>query len=103
MVFDPSEPEIDRSLFVRQDWSATVCGDSLKEELPANMLESRGHGFIMSAYVDGDHAGDVATRKSRTGFLVFLNSALIFWMPEKQTGIETSSFGLELTAMKQCT
>ena len=103
MVFDPSEPEIDRSLFVRQDWSATVYGDSLKGELPANMPESRGQGFIMSAYVDSDHAGDLATRRSRTGFLVFLNSALIFWMSKKQTGIETSSFGSEFTAMKQCT
>ena len=102
MVFDPSEPVIDRSLFVRQDWSATVYGNNLKEELPANMPESRGQGFVMSAYVDSDHAGDVATRRSRTGFLVFLNSALIFWMSKKQTGIETSSFGSEFTAMKQC-
>ena len=95
MVFDPSELEIDRSLFVRQDWAATVYGDSSKEELPANMPESRGQGFIMSAYVDSDHADDVATRRSRTGFLVFLNSALIFWMSKKQTSIETISYGSE--------
>ena len=102
MVFDPSEPVIDKSLFVRQDWSANVYGNNLKEELSANMPESSGQGFVMSAYVDSDHAGDVATRRSRTGFLVFLNSALIFWMSKKQTGIETSSFGAEFTAMKQC-
>ena len=102
MVFDPSELEIDRSLFVRQDWAATVYGDSLEEELPVNMPESRSQGFIINAYVDSDHAGNVATIWSRTGFLVFFNSALIFWMSKKQTDIETSSFGSEFTAMKHC-
>ena len=57
----------------------------------------------MKAYVDGDHAGDTVTRRSRTGFLVFLNSALVHWMSKKQASIETSSFGAEFTAMKQCT
>ena len=57
----------------------------------------------MTAYVDSDHAGDTITRRSRTGFLVFLNRALIFWLSKKQTSIETSSFGAEFTAMKQCT
>ncbi len=102
IVFDPSEPEIGRSLFVRQDWAATVYGDSLEEELPVIVPEGRGQGFIINAYVDSVLAGDVATMRSRTGFLVFLNSALIFWMSKKQTGIETSSFSSEFTAMKQC-
>ena len=43
------------------------------------------------------------TRKSRTGFLVFLNSALINWLSKKQTSVEASSFGSEFCAMKQCT
>ena len=103
MVFDPSEPIIDRSLFERQDWSSTVYGGNLEEELPENRPQCRGQGFVMSAYVDSDHAGDTQTRRSRTGFLVFLNSALIHWMSKKQTSIETSSFGAEFTAMKQCT
>ena len=103
MVFDPSEPEVDRSLFERQDWSSTVYGNDLKEELPGNMPQPRGQGFTMSAYVDSDHAGDTMTRRSRTGFLVFLNCALIFWTSKKQTAIETSSFGSEFTAMKHCT
>jgi hypothetical protein len=103
MVFDPSEPEVDNSLFERQDWSATVYGNDLQEEMPGNMPQSRGQGFTMTAYVDSDHAGDTITRRSRTGFLVLLNCALIFWLSKKQTSIETSSFGAEFTAMKQCT
>ena len=57
----------------------------------------------MTCYVDSDHAGDNVTRRSRTGFLVFLQSAPIYWMSKKQTSIETSSFGSEFIAMKQCT
>lgn len=103
MVFDPSYPDIDENQFQPQDWSATPYGSEGKEELPPNMPEPRGQGFVVSAYVDSDHAGDSVTRKSRTGFLVYCNCALIFWLSKKQTGIETSSFGAEFTAMKQCT
>jgi len=62
----------------------------------------RGIGFIMRAFVDADHAGDSITRRSRTGFLIFLNMAPIYWLSKKQTSVETSSFGSEFTAMKQC-
>ena len=103
MVFDPSEPTIDKSQFEREDWSSTVYGSDLTEDLPPHMPEARGQGFVISAYVDSDHAGDSLTRKSRTGFLVFVNCALVYWLSKKQTGIETSSFGSEFMAMKQCT
>ena len=58
---------------------------------------------MMSAMVDADHAADTTTRRSRTGFLVHLNSAPIYWMSKKQNSVESSSFGSEFTAMKQCT
>ena len=103
MIFDPSDPVVDESLFEEQDWTATEFGLSLTEELPGNMPQTRGSGFVMRAYVDADHAGDSITRRSRTGFLVYLNSAPIYWMSKKQTSVETSSFGSEFIAMKQCT
>ena len=56
----------------------------------------------MRAFVDSDHAGDSITRRSRTGFLLFLNSAPIYWFSKKQTSVETSSFGSEFVAMKTC-
>ena len=103
MVFDPSDPDVDMSDFEEQDWSSTVYATALKEELPPNMPEPRGQSMRMICYVDSDHAGDNVTRRSRTGFLVFLQSAPIYWMSKKQTSIETSSFGSEFIAMKQCT
>jgi hypothetical protein len=106
MIFDPSVPNINKQDFEKQDWSSTVYATSdcdLKEVLPPNMPESRGLGFTMRVYVDSDHAGDTVTRRSRTGFLVFLNCALIQWTSKKQTSIETSSFGSEFMAMKAAT
>ena len=101
MVFDPTEPDIDESCFVRQDWSAAAYGEC-EEELPPNMTEARGVGMTMRAFVDSDHAGDITTRRSRTGFMIFLNGAPIYWFSKKQTSVETSSFGSEFIAMKAC-
>ena len=66
------------------------------------MPQPRGLGFTISAKVDADHACDTVTRRSRTGFLVYCNSALVYWFSKKQTSIESSSFGSEFTAMEQC-
>lgn len=57
----------------------------------------------MTAYVDADHAADTATRRSRTGFIINLNCAPIYWMSKKQASTKLSSFGSDFTAMKQCT
>jgi hypothetical protein len=106
MIFDPSIPDIDENLFPQEDWSSSVYATSdceLKEIVPPNMPSPKGRGFIMRVYVDADHAGDTVTRRSRTGFLVYLNCALIHWMSKKQTSIETSSFGSEFMAMKAAT
>ena len=48
------------------------------------------------------NATDTVSRRSRTGFLVFLNSSLVYWKSAKQTSVESSSFGSEFIAMKQC-
>jgi len=101
MVFDPTEPEIDEASFEQQDWKDTVYGEC-KEEIPSNAPEPRGFGFKMRAFVDSDHAGDSITRRSRTGFIIFLNNAPIYWTSKKQTSIETSTFGSEFIAMKVC-
>ena len=51
-------------------------------------------------WVDSDHAGDKITRRSRTGYFIFLNTALINWLGKKQATIEGSVFGAEFVAMK---
>ena len=52
--------------------------------------------------MDSNHAGDSVTCPSRTGLIVFLNNAPIFWTSKKQGIVETSSFGAEFIALKTC-
>ncbi|CAJ1966194.1 unnamed protein product [Cylindrotheca closterium] len=75
---------------------------NLKEELPPNQPEPKGIGFVTTAKVDADHASDTTTRRSRAGFFVSVNGALVYWMAKKQTAVESSSFGSEFCAMKLC-
>lgn len=54
----------------------------------------------MTCFVDADHAGDLQTRRSRTGVLLYLNKAPIVWHSKKQNSVETSTFGSEFIALK---
>ena len=71
MVFDPTLTHFDTTLFPIEDWRHTLYA-SAKEELPPNVPAPRGFGFIISTYVDSDHAVDSVTRRSCTGFIVYL-------------------------------
>lgn len=98
MVFDPSYPPIDLSAFPKRNWNA-FYGD-VHEPIPPNAPPPFGNDVDLRLFVDSDHAGDKTTRRSRTGFFIFLNSALIQWVSKKQATIETSVFGAEFVAMK---
>lgn len=93
--------------FPKKDWKGTPyykgSDESLKDSIPENAPEPLGQGIVMSAWVDSDHAGDKVTRRSRTGFLVYLQSSLVYWFSKKQGSVETSSFGSEFVAIKQYT
>ena len=87
MVFKPTPIDFNRSLFEQQNWSYSACGhEDTKEELSKGMPRPCEPGFTMQVFVDSDHAGDLATQQSRTGFVVFLNGALIYWFSKRQGG-----------------
>eukprot|EP00957_Ditylum_brightwellii_P147281 11215112-Ditylum_brightwellii.AAC.1 len=84
-------------------WTCSEQGHVMeKEELSQNMPKPRGFGFNISARVDTDHTEDSVSRRSRTGFFVYCNLSPVFWVLKKQTSIESSLFGYEFIAMKQC-
>jgi hypothetical protein len=51
-------------------------------------------------FVDSDHAGEELTRRSRTGYIIYMNSAAILWHSKQQGTDETSVFGAKFVAMK---
>ena len=51
-------------------------------------------------FVDSDHSGDKKNGRSRTGFMVHVDTALIQWYTKKQATIEGAVFSAEFVAMK---
>jgi hypothetical protein len=74
---------------------------NVEERIAGNSLPSRGKGIILRLLVDSDHAGDQVTRRSRTGYLIYLNMAPIQWFSnKKQVSAETSVFGAVFVASR---
>ena len=91
IVFDPTYAEVNMSSFKECDWQAT-CSD-VTEAIARNAPEPRGKDVDLRMYVDSDHAGDERVRRSRTGFIIYLNMTPITWFSKKQSTIETSVLG----------
>jgi hypothetical protein len=96
LVFDPTP--MNHEIPIPKDW--TDFYKARRESIPSDMPEPRGKAVQTTCFVDSDHAGDVVTRRSRTGALIYVMRSLIVFYSKKQGSIETSSFGSELAAMK---
>jgi hypothetical protein len=52
----------DMNLFTRADWSYLPSdGETLQEELPADMPKPLGKSMTMRVFFDSDHTGDMLT------------------------------------------
>ena len=105
LYFDPSIPNIEPSWF-SGDTAKTFRDryrDAKEELLPKHMLpQGRGRSITMTAFVDASHAANKVTRRSHTGFIIFINRAPIIWHSKRQNTVESSSFSSEFIAMKSC-
>ena len=81
------------------DWKE-FYGDMYEED-PPRMPEPLGCPVKVLAFVDSDHAGNVVTRRSHTGYFVFIQNALMYSFSKKQNTVEASTYGSELVAMRQ--
>ena len=91
LALDMTYPEIDHASFNNHKW-VDLYGN-IEEAIPPNMPEPTSNYVDLIMYVDSDHA-------PRTGFLIYINMALIQWLSKKQLTTETSIFGAEFVAMK---
>jgi hypothetical protein len=98
LAFDPFHPNIDESRFVKCDWHDFYRGAA--EPIPGDAPEPRGNLVSTHCFVDADHAGNLITRRSQSGILLFVNRAPILWYSKKQNTVETSTFGSEFVAMR---
>ena len=66
------------------------------------MPRPRGRPVSTTAFVDASHASNKKTRRSHTGYLIFINRAPIMWYSKRQQTVEASTFSREFIAMKAC-
>ena len=77
LVYDPSYPEIDNNIFKECDWSEFYR--DVKEAVTVNTPEPQEKEVDIHMFVDSDHAGVKVSHKSRSGFLMHVNTALVQW------------------------
>jgi len=100
-VFDASSPDLKPSSMVATDWT-DFYGD-VSEAIPPKMPKPRGNPVNTTCFVDANHAGNLVTRRSQTGILIFVMKSPIVWYSKRQNTVETSTFGSEFVAMRQAT
>lgn len=100
LVFDDSKINW-TGRFHPVDWTGFY--DDAREPISVNAPEPRGKEVQLNCFVDADHAGNLVTRRSQTGVLIFLNRAPILWFSKRQNTVETSTFGSEFVAMRIAT
>jgi hypothetical protein len=101
LIFDPAKPDMsdcDFKEYSPAEWGAEY--DGAKELIPVDAPKALGKSVLLRMFVDSDHAGDKVSRRSRTGFVIFINGGIIDWLSKKQSTIETSVFGAEFCALK---
>jgi hypothetical protein len=74
-----------------------------EELVPPNAPEPLGREIQINCFVDADHAGNVVTRRSHTGIIIFLNMAPISWYSKRQNTVESSTYSSEFIALKTAT
>jgi hypothetical protein len=105
LYFDPLLPNLEPS------WSIGDNAETFsqqyrdaKEQIPPDhmMPKPRGRSVMTTAFVDSSHAANKVTRRSHTGFIIFINRAPIIWYSKRQNTVESSTFSSEFIALKAC-
>ena len=70
-----------------------------EEDYTPNSTEPRIQPVKMNVFFESDHDRGRMARRSQTGILLYINSALIYWYTNQQNNIEISTFVLEFVAI----
>jgi hypothetical protein len=87
VVFDSTYPSVDMGTFIETDWKS-MFGDA-KEMITSDAPVTRGKEVYLRLFVDSDHDGEQFTRRSRTGFVIYLNMAQHVWFSKR---VSSSTF-----------
>ena len=84
------------------DWTYSVYGN-VEEILPDYMPEPHGKAVTTTTTMDANLNHCLATGKSLTGCLHFVNKTPVDWYSKKQATAETATYGSEFVAARTAT
>ena len=84
------------------DWTYSVYGD-VHKLLPDDMPKPLGEAVVTTTAMDANLNHSLATGKSLTGCLHFVNKFPVNWYSKKQATAETATYGSEFVAAKTAT
>ena len=58
------------------------------------------HLVHIYVFVDANHVGNLVTRQTHTGILMYVQNSPILWLSQQQNTVETSTFGSEFVALR---
>jgi Reverse transcriptase (RNA-dependent DNA polymerase) len=90
------------SNYDREHWEAVKRVLRYVKGTKSHRLEYGGDSVKLSAYTDSDYAGDVAERKSTSGYVTFVGNCAVTWSSRKQRIIATSTAEAEYIALAHC-
>ena len=99
-VIDTSYPGIYISEFKSNENWAPFYG-KVQEAKPLNDYKTLGKEVTLRMFVDSDREEDKSDRRSRTGFMIFINMYIINWHTKNQATVEGAVLGSEFVAMKK--
>eukprot|EP00957_Ditylum_brightwellii_P187728 14294710-Ditylum_brightwellii.AAC.1 len=90
---------VDESIFNGSPDLTDFYGD-VEEELPPRMPAPRECRVNIHAFVDSNCAGNVVTRRSHAGIIIFVQNAPIIWFIKCQNTVEAATFGTTFSTTK---
>ena len=99
IIMHPSRPKVRQDHFV-ESVNRSDFYEDCAEEIPDDAPEPFGISVKITAFVDANHAGNLVTRRSQTGYIIFVNNAPILYYSKRQNTCESSTFGSEFIAAR---
>jgi hypothetical protein len=97
---DPSDPNYeDLNFKENQDWKDLYpdAEEYMPDKMPRPVNKRPLH---ITVILDASHGSCYVTRRSVTGYMLFIGQAPIRWYSKRQNTVESSTYGSELVAMR---
>ena len=98
-MYEPTDENIFEVVGIYLDECNFLYPDA-QEIIPMSTPEALGKYVVIKAYVDANHEGNMANRRSHSGIIIFVNHAPIIWYSKQQNTVEASIFGSEFVGIR---